>query len=636
MRLKKRHKKKEMKERLRLMNKKPLLIAILVYSLFSLATLFGWHARGINTVTGDEPHYLVMSSGIVKHGSLEQTAPYRDEFKAREIYKNGLAPEDAAPTSGNTHAYAGPHGLFNYHNIGLPLMVAVPFLLGGIIGAKLFMVFSGALVVIAAWTFSSGFSENKTKRLWAIIAAVISLPLIPESTQIYPDIWAGLIALMGLYWFFTAQERRTACVEAWLAATIAFLPWLQIKFAATCIILMLSISAKIYFQSKDLKRIFQIFMIAGASCVLLAAYNEYAFGKIAGPYKSGVLELSKTSLMVLIGLFIDQNQGFLLQNPVNLIGVLAMGWMYKMNRPLTLLWALVFLSLIVPNALHITLYGGGSFSGRFQWAAAIVFIIPTLYGLLTIAKSKENIFKLIIISAVLLQLYFFYQYAIKGVSLYNKGVGTWFDAYSIFYDPWHGWLPMLYDAAWAYGYMPNYSWLLLVSALLLVGFYGNENSHKKARGPLKTIAIFSSLFVLAFIAGLSNHQKNDEVIFKAAQLPSLTGHLVNSNRVASPNEDSPGFISFGPYFPLRKGRYEVVFTHKSPAAASETIGWVDVYNATSGKPLTRMPMQGTDSGTGNLKIEFQLTNWTTNTFEFRTFWSGSSDLEIQGIILKTK
>ena len=74
------------------MKKNALFIALLIYGIFSLATLFSWQSKGINTVTGDEPHYLVMSSGIAKQGSLEQTAPYMEEFKAREIYKHGLAP----------------------------------------------------------------------------------------------------------------------------------------------------------------------------------------------------------------------------------------------------------------------------------------------------------------------------------------------------------------------------------------------------------------------------------------------------------------------------------------------------------------------------------------------------------------
>jgi hypothetical protein len=609
--------------------KNTLLIALLIYGIFSLATLFSWHTKGINSVTGDEPHYLVMSSGIVKQGSLEQTAPYREEFKAREIYKHGLAPADAQPSPENTHAVMGPNGLFNVHNIGLPLLLTLPFLFGGVLGAKLLMVFFGSLVVIVGWKFSSYFSENQTHRLWALIVATISLPLIPLSNQIYPDVLAGLIALTGLYWFLTLHERRTAVLEALLAATIVFLPWLQIKFAATCLVLVLSISLRIYFQSKDLNRIFRVLIIAGVSCTTMAAYNHYAFGNIFGPYQSGALEISKTSAMVLLGLHIDQNQGFILQNPVNLIGILAIGWMYKLNRTFALVWALVFLSLIVPNALHPHWYGGGGFSGRFQWAAAIVFTIPTIYGLLVISKFKENIFKSIIASGVLLQLYFFYHYAIIGINLYTKTVGTRVDAYSIFYYPIQAWMPLLYDSNWAYGYWPNYFWTILGGALLLIGFINKDRISRKTSA---TLAV--SLFLLFFVAGLSKSHPKDETIFKADQLPSQTGRKVNSNRLAEQNLDKPGFTTFGPYFSLRKGSYEIVISYKSSSKKEEVIGWADVSNATTGYQLIQIPIQGTDNVTSKLTMDFESKQWKENSFEFRTYWNGVSTIEVQEIVLR--
>ena len=42
------------------MKKLPIISILFVYFIFSIATLFLWEKRGINTVTGDEPHYLVM------------------------------------------------------------------------------------------------------------------------------------------------------------------------------------------------------------------------------------------------------------------------------------------------------------------------------------------------------------------------------------------------------------------------------------------------------------------------------------------------------------------------------------------------------------------------------------------------
>lgn len=611
------------------MKKYAISIILLVYSFLSLATLFLWNAKGINTVTGDEPHYLVMSSGIVNHGSLEQTAPYKEEFKNRDIFKHGLAPKEAQPSPENTHAVLGPNGLFNVHNIGLPLLLGLPFMLGGVIGAKLSMVFFGALVVIAIWKFSFYFSENKTHRFWVVIASAISLPLIPASNQIYPDVLAGLIALIGLYWFLTAHEQRTGCFEVLLAVVIAFLPWLQIKFAATSVVLVLATSTKIYFDSKDIKRALRILIIAGASCVALALYNYYAFGKISGPYQSDALEISKTSLMVLLGLHFDQNQGFLVLNPINLIGVLAVGWIYRFNRTFTLIWGLVFLSLIVPNALHPNWYGGGSFSGRFGWAAAMVFLIPTVYGLLEIGKNREKIFRALIAGGVVLQLYFFYQYAIDSVNLYNKGAGTWLDAYSIFYYPIHLGMPMLYDSSWAYEYAPNYAWLVLVCVLLFMGFLNKEKLSSK------TMVIASCFLSLVFLtAYLSDHHQSEEIVFKAIQLPSQAGRVENSNRIAEQNKDNLGFVNFGPYFPLRKGQYEVTFTYKSAGEISEPIGWIDVFNATSGVQVIQTPIYGTNNIIQKQKIKFETTQWRPNFFEFRTHWNGLSNIEMQNIVLK--
>ena len=169
--------------------------------------------------------------------------------------------------------------------------------------------------------------------------------------------------------------------------------------------------------------------------------------------------------MVLWGLFFDQNQGFLLHNPVNLIGILAIGWMYRFNRAFTLSWALIFFSLIVPNALHPAWYGGWSFSGRFSWSASMVFCVPTIFGLLQIARWKKKIFYGIVGCGVSLQMYFFYIYAFLMVRLHNFPPKTPFYSYSIFYYPIHSWLPMLYNADMAYSYFPNYAFFILIGAL---------------------------------------------------------------------------------------------------------------------------------------------------------------------------
>lgn len=609
-----------------------LLLVLLIYGVLSVTTLSLWHSKGVNNVTGDEPHYLVMASGIAKNGSLEQTAPYREEFKTRKIYKHGLAPEDAEPSPENTHAVLGPNGLYNVHNIGLPLLLVLPYVLGGVIGAKLMMICFGALVVFVVWRISCCFSDEKNKRFWAVVAATISLPLIPASNQIYPDIVAGLISVTALYWLLTLKKNRPAYREIMLTSGIAFLPWLQIKFAATCAVLACSIITLIYLQSRDFKKISRILITCSVSFIALLVYNYYAFGRISGPYHTDALQISKTSMMVLLGLHIDQNQGFILQNPVNLIGVLAIGWMYRANRTFTLVWVLVFLSLIVPNALHPNWYGGGSFSGRFQWAAATTFCIPTIYGLLNIAKRKAKVFAAIVFIELALQAFFFYQYAINNVDLYNRGAIVWHHAYSIFYYPLHEWLPMLYNSDWAYRYIPNYAWLTLIATLLMSGFLGKEGV-VGGIGKVRQIAVALSV-VLICVAGLLDGPAEELVMFQASQLPSQTGGITKSYRFAKSGADQPGFLNYGPYLLLRKGVYEVAYSYSSPAPEALSVGWVDVYDASSGLQFVRIPIVGTGGVTRQMKIYFKIDRWRGGRVEFRTYWNGESDLELQYISLR--
>jgi hypothetical protein len=602
---------------------------LFIYSIFTLTTVALWHKQGINTVTGDEPHYLVMANGIGKYASFEQIRPYQEEFKTRKIYQYGLAAEHDKPSPSNTHAALGPHGLFNVHNVGLPLLLALPFKIGGVLGAKLFMIFCGALVILFSWKISGIFSENKKNRCLATMATCISLPLISASNQIYPELLGGLISLIGLYWFYTTRYRHTVLSEYVLASIVSFLPWLHLRFFGACFVLLSAVVVKIYSESKDHKRILRILSTTGISLALLAIYNQYAFGKIFGPYLPSALEFSKTSLMVLFGLFLDQNHGFLFQNPIYWVGVISIGAFYRYSRSLCLVVGLVFLSLIIPNALHITWYGGYSFSGRFEWAGAIVFYICTLFGLLRLAQTKEKLFLLLISCSLLLQIFFFYQYAIESAPLYNKLALTLLDHYSIFYFPFYAWFPALYNVAWAYQYLPNYIWIIFLGCVLTLGFL--KSSWRSTVTPY-TFFIF---VVVIFISGFSSFskQKVDEVVFHARDLPSNAGRLVGSLRIAEQGVDRAGFLTFGPYWYLRKGKYEIILSYSSASQNNHTVGEFDVFDTTFFQEIKRLTLSGTGDSIVELKINFKVNNWNAHLFEFRSYWNGSSNLKIHKIVL---
>lgn len=442
---------------------------LIIYFFLSISSFFIWRFKGENWITGDEVHYLIMASGIIKHGTFEQTIPYSEEFNTQEIVRQELAPEGAIPTNKNTHAIQGPHGLFNIHNIGLPLIISIPFLVNGVFGVKIFMIALGGMAIIITWKITGFFSSDRKIRFFTSLVTCVALPLIPASNQIYPDLLAGIIALCGIYWFITTDKQRNLIIEGIGILAIVFLPWLQIKFLAPCIILVIAIGVKTYIETKSVKKILLFSITTITSLLLLGLYNSYAFGRILGPYDSSALELSKTSFMVFFGLLFDQNQGFIFQNPITIVGIFFIGTFFLRNKSLLFLVLLVFLSFLVPNCMHTVWYGGYSFSGRFEWSIAILFILPTVFGLITLSKTNKRLFWLIIGIALLLQSYFFYRYTFTHVDLFNKVSSTSLDMYSMFFSPVQSWLPALYNVSWAFNYLPNYIWFTTLLIILILG-----------------------------------------------------------------------------------------------------------------------------------------------------------------------
>lgn len=603
---------------------------IFIYLLAALATFLIWDKKGVNNITGDEPHYLVMASGIALNGSLEQTIPYAEEFRSRVIHRPGLAAADAIPSPANTHAVSGPNGLYNVHSIGLPVLLAIPYAIGDVKGAKIFMILLGIPVILLGWRIASMFSENPLHRACAVACITLPLPLIAASGQIYPDILAGAICLMGLYWMITTERKRSLTEEILLSLVLCYLPWLHMKFSLPCAILVVAVLHQKYYRARDPYRALMLFCIAAASCLLLFSYNHYAFGKISGPYQDGALVFDAASLMIFIGLHIDQNQGIIFNNPVMLIGFAFLGRLCRINRGLLPVLAIVYLSLVVPNALHPNYYGGTSFSGRFQWSAAMVMVLPTLYGMLYIARKNKTLFYLIFSASMVFSLYCFLMYSVYGADLYRREYVSWPQNYSIYMYPFDTWLPMLYNTDIAYNFLPNYVWFFLFSCIIAYGFF-----KKNLTLTGHYIAAATSLVAIVISGFVSGFEKR-QAVFHAGSLPSLSGNLEDNARVAREGIDNAGFVTFGPYFPLRTGEYTITLRYRSSLPGGEFAGEIDVNDPVSGKQITVANIEGTDGETRELDVDFNPASLTPHSLEFRTYWNGSGEIGVYDIVLKEK
>ncbi|TQL55507.1 hypothetical protein FB464_3073 [Subtercola boreus] len=613
---------------------------LLLYMVAAFSTLYSWQNAGF-TLTGDEPHYLVIARGIIVDHTLEQTVPYREAFE-QGLFFGGTIAEPPSPA--NTHAYLGPHGLFNIHNFGLPLLIAVPYALQGVLGVKVFLVLVGGLALVLMWKISGVFIPSTTVRAVSVGAAGLGMPLLPGANQIFPDITAGVLCLVGLYWLLTVRHSRPVWREVVMGVAVGYLPLLQIKFALPAVILAAALAVAIAQRDAPTRarrwgRAAVIVVPVGVLLGTVFALNLYAFSNLTGPYEPGAFDVGPAALMSFVGLLIDQNQGLLFQNPIAFAGLVGIGLLFAWRRGFAFVWALVFLALIVPNALLANEYGGYSLNGRFQYAGALVFGIATLFALGRLAERRRVLWMIVCTVGVGLSAAFwavltfsptFLEYG--GRLLYRQDPLPWLLNYSVFFFPLQNALPALYDEAWASTFWPNYAWAAVVLVLLVFGFAVGVGGFPRRTVGMPVLAGLT-VTVLAgalIVAGLTAVTPTPPRHYAASELIVLQGTPVPEGVSASAaTGQTAGPVTEGPITLLRQGSYTLSLTYSSSAPTSVVVGSWQPDPAHATAPPERA-LTGTAGAEVTVSQTVELANIVPATLQLRTIWNGTGQLTVLG------
>ena len=587
-----------------------------------------WKHDNALPVTGDEPHYLVIASGLLPHFEIEQTGPYTREFRNRTISASGIANSDAVPGPSNTHAEWGPRGLFNVHNLGLPILLAVPYLIAGEIGARLMMIAFGALIVLLLSRLVSLTTLKKKTQFAITFPLAIGLPLVTSATQIYPDLPAGAICLAAIYLLMREAKSNKQRDGLFTVCALAYLPWLHIRFTLPMVVLLVAVA----YSKREIGLRALLIRYATPALVSLAAlalYNVYAFGNASGPYSSGDVMVNRIALLQFLGLFFDQNQGLLLQQPLHFVG-LYYGFRNGIKRPIAVL-AITFvaLSVLIPNATLKNLYGGWSFSGRLGWAAACAMLPLTILGLEELYQRRKRLSVTVISIGIAIQVRHFVAVLIQKRSLYQHDFNSWIGTYSIFWSPFEKMLPQWRDASWAFSYTPNIVFLLLSIVLFGLGLKQKLLSIKRAN--VAAALIFLSVLILGLSARLSNYSYPPQR-WMASDLPTQIGVTMNESRIATQTEGK-GFLTFGPYWAVPSGEYEVRILYSSVDLLPVN-GILDVYMSDREMSLKQIGLETTNGQSLEKYVRVKVTNAMTGKMEIRTSYSGSGILKVDWIQLR--
>lgn len=441
----------------------PVALLVVLFVALSMGCLAAWGTRAVYPMTGDEPHYIAISRAIVDHHTLEMTKTYEEIFASGERAPPGtpLDPE-------NSHTYPGPHGRHSVHSPGLPLLMAVPYAIGGPPAVRLGIVLLTASVVIAAWFAAGRFVTSLQHRFLATLAMTSTLPFLAAAGQVYPDLTAGIIGLTGLLWYQRIRRSTPVALDVAVTLMLAFLPWLQIKYSLPMFVIVIAATVRLVRRSA-FGRALLVLLVTVGSVGALVTYNYWAFRNISGPYASDALVVGQKPAMVFLALIFDQKQGILFQGPVFWIGLLYFPRFARRLPSLAIAVVLTAGAFLLPNALHVNWFGGWGLVGRFEWAAAAVLLIPTAFGLGELVRAGQRWFVGVVGLLTALQLVLVTRLMFSGAGLeWMNTAPAETSQYPFLYGRIGRLLPALYDVPLSKGYWPNLAWFIV--AALVVGW----------------------------------------------------------------------------------------------------------------------------------------------------------------------
>ena len=421
-------------------------------------TVFAARTRDI-PLNGDEPHYLIMADSVASDGDLDLHNNYLRDFDTHRIF--GLV---------TPHVYNVARGWMPYHAPGLGILLAVPLRIGGVAGARVALIlFTAAL----PWALVSWLRDRLSNgsAAWLTVGLTVTLPLLFDGGQIYPDLLAGVVVTVLVLWLLRRIEDAHAGASwagFWLI--VGALPWLNVKYIAVTLVLagagaVLAIRLRGRRLSTPLATSVLVFLGIGS----LAAFHVWAFGTPLGARRMTELTTSMSRAMeIFLGLHFDQSQGMFSQQPLLLAGVAALPLFVRRRPRFALFWALLYAAAIVPNALELARYGGNGPVGRFGWTAAWLWTIP----IGVVASAEGRTLSRTVRVTVILSLC--YQAALATRWLADPQVlfpelGEPRD--SLFPAALGHWLPSFYfwDFSSYWSYPPNVAAMVTVLILLLIG-----------------------------------------------------------------------------------------------------------------------------------------------------------------------
>ena len=342
---------------------------------FVFLLIWGLTTHGKFSVSGDEPHYLLVAESLWSDGDFDLADDYADGSSARFGHDH---------VAQDLHARPGVDGVVrSVHEPGLavlilPVYVAARGLAAALPEAQLRRVrmsrglftyaivslFQTAITCLALGLVLDTARHRSTPGIAILVTAAVGLapPVLSNAFLVFPEVPALLIVAFVLWTCWgTGAERWWTPVAA--AAALGSLPWLHRKFTLLALALAFLV---IWMRWRGTAWPRARTIAAALLCALpIAAFYACSlawWGTLAGPTAIDRVPLSWPAFAVgAPGLLIDRENGLLVWAPIYL-GIAAAWWHTRAWS-----WPLLVpvVALYLPSAAHDLWWGGFSPAARF-------------------------------------------------------------------------------------------------------------------------------------------------------------------------------------------------------------------------------------------------------------------------------
>ncbi|HYT68369.1 MAG TPA: hypothetical protein VEL51_18225 [Vicinamibacterales bacterium] len=352
-----------------------------------LLVTWGLTTHGKYSVTGDEPHYLMVAQSLRADGDIDVANNYARGDGAL-FGASGVQPElhVRRTTSGRT---------LPVHDLGVPLILLPVYTAAtafskipdeGLLrrfrmnrGLFTYSLMSLALIVlcsIAAFITMRALEDSGATRAAAasvVAIAWLSPPVLSNAFLIFPEPFALFVTACAVA--RCAPRDRSWDWRDWsLIAMLGAIPWLHRKFAFYAVALFCVVlwrRAPVV-RSLPIRAKLLMAIVFGILPLTLAVWTYSEWGNLAGPLALDRLPFSMSAFAHgAVGTVLDRENGLIWWAPVYALLPAAFWTRRQELWP----WLLPVFALTIPNAAHDQWWGGFSPAGRFLVPLAPIFCL---------------------------------------------------------------------------------------------------------------------------------------------------------------------------------------------------------------------------------------------------------------------